>query len=130
MSTDYPALTRFERILAEQEGRVGAPEADAAIAALEEYLASGAKLGRGLRELTARFRPADETGAMLAYLYVVTVDAATHDGRDAALGAYAESGKPLADAARRLYDTLISDEFRLKVGKRPIQGGNKGCSPK
>lgn len=124
----YPALERFDAHLGERGGRLEAGDAPLAIAALQEYLDSGAKLGRGLRELTTRFRPADETGAMLAYLYVVTVDAATHEGRDAALAAYAESDKPLAAEARRLYDTLRSDAFRQAVGRRPIQGGNRGCS--
>jgi hypothetical protein len=124
----YPALARFDATLGEREGRLDAGDADLAIAVLQEYLDSGAKLGRGLRELTARFRPADETGAMLAYLYVVTVDAATHEGRDGALAAYAESDKPLAAEAKRLYETLRSDAFRLAVGRRPIQGGHRGCS--
>jgi hypothetical protein len=99
------------------------------VAALEEYLGDNAKLGRSLRELTARFRPSDETGAMLAYLYIITVDAATHEGRDAALGAYATSGKPLSEAAERLHARLMSDEFRVAVGRRPIQGSSRGCAP-
>lgn len=129
MSTEFPVLSQLETLLTEREGRLGADDATLAIAALEEFLASGAAMGRGLRQVTARFRPTDETGAMLAYLYVVTVDAATHDGRDAALLAYANSDQPLAADARRLYDVLVSDAFRLKVGKRPIQGGNRGCQP-
>jgi hypothetical protein len=99
------------------------------MATLREYLAAGAKLGRGLRQETARFRPTDEVGRLATYLFVVTVDAATHDGREGALQTYAASGQPLAEDARALYETLVSDEFRAKVGRRPIQGSHRGCAP-
>jgi hypothetical protein len=128
LAQTYPALARLDAHLDANAGRLGEADAAIAVAALEEYMAANAQLGRGLRELTARFRPTDETGAMLAYLYIITVDAATHDGRDAALGAYATSGKPLSEAAQRLYARLTSDEFRLAVGRRPIQGGQRGCA--
>ena len=107
-----------------------ASDAPLAVAVLDEYMADHAKLGRGLRELTARLRPADETGALVAYLFVITVDAATHEGRDAALAAFAESGKPLAEHAARWHATLVSDDFRIAVGRRPIQGNHRGCAPK
>lgn len=128
LAAEFPALARLDAHLQAHDGRMGAADAPVAIAALEEFLRSGARLGRGMRDWTARFRPADPTGALVAYLYVVTVDAATHDGRDGALKAFAESGQALSPDAARLYEILSSDEFRRMVGRRPILGGNKGCS--
>lgn len=125
---EFPALARLDAYLTAHEGRIGAADAGLATDALEEYLASGARLGRGLREVTGRFRPADETGALVAYLYVITVDAATHEGRDGALAAFSTSGQALSDVAGRLYAVITSDAFRQAVGRRPIQGGHRGCS--
>ena len=126
---EYPELARLRAHLAAHDGKLGAAEAPMAIAVLKEYLASGAKLGRSLREETAQFRPTDEVGATLAYLFVVTVDAANHANREAPLAAYAESGKPLADEAGELHAMLTSDQFLEAVGRRPLHGGLKGCSP-
>ena len=126
---DYPELKRLDAHLDAHEGRIGEAEGPLAIAVLEEFLASGAKIGRGLRTTTARFRPADPVGAAIAYLFIVTTDAATHDNREGALALYAESDQPLAKEAGRLYETLVSDEFRQKVGRRPVQGSNRGCKP-
>jgi hypothetical protein len=109
------------------EGKLGTEEAPMAIAVLKEYLASGAKLGRSLRQETARFRPSDEVGATVAYLFIVTVDAATHAGREGPLQQYAESGKPLAQEAGELYGMLTSEAFLQATGRRPIVGGNRGC---
>jgi hypothetical protein len=127
--SESPALKRLQSHLSAHEGRIGVSEAPLAIAALKEFLTSGAQLGRGMRVETARFRPSDETGALLAYLFVVTVDAATHEGREGALEAYAASGKPLAQEAGELYQVLVSDAFRAAVGRRPIQGNHRGCIP-
>ena len=124
----YPALARLDAHLTAHEGRLTLGDGAIALEALEEYMLDHARLGRSLREFTARFKPTDEAGALLAYLYVITVDAATHDGRDAALGAYATSQQPFADMAARLYAILTSDAFRVAVGRRPIQGGARGCS--
>lgn len=126
----YPALARLRGHLAAESGRIGEAEAPLAIAVLREYLESGAALGRSLRDELAQFRPSDPVGATLAYLFVITVDGATHDGREGALAAYAASGQPLADAAAQLYTVLASDEFRRRVGRRPIKGGPRGCSGK
>jgi hypothetical protein len=126
----YPALERLRAHLSAHEGRLGAAEAPLAIDALKEYLASGAKLGRSMREETARFRPSDEVGATIAYLFIVTVDAATHDGREGPIAAYAASGKPLAAEAGELHAMLTSEPFLTAAGRRPVHGGLKGCSPK
>lgn len=130
MTTSYPALERLRDHLTAHEGKLGAAEAPMAIDALKEYLASGAKLGRSLRDETARFRPTDEVGATLAYLFIVTVDAATHANREAPLAAYAATDKPLAKEAGELFAMLTSDEFLAAVGRRPLHGGLKGCSTK
>jgi hypothetical protein len=128
--TGYPALERLRAHLDAHEGRIGAAEAPLAIEALKEYLASGAQLGRSLREETARFRPTDEVGATLAYLFIVTVDAACHANREAPLAAYAATDKPLAKEAGELHAMLTSDTFLEAVGRRPLHGGLKGCSTK
>jgi hypothetical protein len=129
-STAYPALERLRAHLDAHEGRLGAAEAPLAIDALKEYLASGATLGRSLRDETARFRPTDEVGATVAYLFIVTVDAATHANREAPLAAYAETDKPLAKEAGELYGMLTSEAFLEAAGRRPLHGGLKGCSTK
>lgn len=126
-SATYPALDRLRAHLDTHEGKIGAAEAPMAIAALREFLESGAKLGRGMRNETAKFRPTDEVGATLAYLFVITVDASTHEGREGALKQYAESDKPLAAEASELYRILTSEAFMQAVGRRPIQGGHRGC---
>lgn len=128
-TVEFPALERLRAHLDADEGRIGAAEAPLAIATLKEFLASGAKLGRGMRAETARFRPTDDVGATIAYLFIITVDAATHDGREGALGSYAESGKPLSEEAGELYAMLTSDAFCQLVGRRPVQGSHKGCTP-
>lgn len=127
--TDLPALEALRRHLDAHEGRISAADAPLAVAVLDEYLASGARMGRGLRSETSRFRPTDDTGALVAYLFVITVDAATHEGREAALAAYASSGQALSEDAARLYETLTSDAFLTAIGRRPIQGNHKGCQP-
>jgi hypothetical protein len=125
-----PALERLRAHLSAHEGRLGAAEAPLAIEVLKEYLGTGAALGRSLRDETARFRPTDEVGATLAYLFIVTVDAANHANREAPLAAYAATDKPLAKEAGELYELLTSDEFLTAVGRRPLHGGLKGCSTK
>lgn len=130
MSTQTPALERLRAHLTAHEGRLGAAEAPLAIEVLKEYLGTGAALGRSLRDETARFRPTDEVGATLAYLFIVTVDAANHANREAPLAAYAATDKPLAKEAGELYAMLTSDEFLTAVGRRPLHGGLKGCSTK
>jgi hypothetical protein len=130
MSTPTPALERLRAHLAAHEGRLGAAEAPLAIEVLKEYLGTGAALGRALRDETARFRPTDEVGATLAYLFIVTVDAATHANREAPLAAYAATDKPLAKEAGELYAMLTSDAFLTAAGRRPLHGGLKGCSTK
>lgn len=130
MSTPTPALERLRAHLAAHEGRLGAAEAPLAIEVLKEYLGTGAALGRALRDETARFRPTDEVGATLAYLFIVTVDAANHANREAPLAAYAATDKPLAKEAGELHALLTSDEFLTAVGRRPLHGGLKGCSTK
>jgi hypothetical protein len=130
MSSSTPALERLRAHLSAHEGRLGAAEATLAIEVLKEYLGTGAALGRSLRDETARFRPTDEVGATLAYLFIVTVDAANHADREAPLAAYAATDKPLAKEAGELYAILTSDEFLTAVGRRPLHGGLKGCSTK
>lgn len=126
---DFPALDRLSAHLDAHAGRMAEADTPLAVDALKEFLLSGAAMGRGLREVTARLRPADPVGASAAYLFVITVDAATHDGRDHVLGTYADSPQPLAEAARELHAILVSDDFRKAVGRRPIQGGDRGCRP-
>lgn len=128
--TATPALERLRAHLAAHEGRIGAADAPLAIDALKEYLAGGAKLGRAMRDETAQFRPSDEVGATVAYLFIVTVDAATHANREAPLAAYAATDKPLAKEAGELHAMLTSDEFLTAIGRRPLHGGLKGCSTK
>jgi hypothetical protein len=128
--TASPALERLRAHLAAHDGRLGAAEAPMAIDVLKEYLAGGATLGRAMRDETARFRPTDEVGATVAYLFIVTVDAATHANREAPLAAYAATDKPLAKEAGELYAMLTSDEFLTAAGRRPLHGGLKGCSTK
>lgn len=125
----HPALAEFVRRVEAVGGRVGAAEAEAAEAALAEFLADGATLGRGLRAVTASLRPVEPAGAAIAYLFVITVDAATHRGREGALAAYAEAGQPLSAAAGRLHALLASPAFGAAVGARPIQGSHRGCAP-
>lgn len=125
----YPALAEFIRQVSACEGRVGEAEAPAAEAALVEFLADGARLGRSLRQVTAALRPADQLGAAIAYLLVITVDAAVHQGREGALAAYAAAGQPLSQAAGRLHAMLVSPGFGQAVGPRPVQGSHRGCAP-
>lgn len=129
MTPNFPALERLRAHLEAHNGQIGAAEAPMAIAVLKEFLESGAQLGRSMRAETAKFRPSDEVGATIAYLFVVTVDAATHDGREGALKLYAGSDKPLAQEAGELYEILTSEPFMMAVGRRPIQGNHKGCRP-
>ncbi|HEY9721620.1 MAG TPA: hypothetical protein V6D47_06380 [Oscillatoriaceae cyanobacterium] len=127
--TDYPQLQAFIAQLDAQAGRLTADDAPAAIAVLTEYLESGAKLGRSLREVTARFRPADPVGVAISYLFVVVVDAANHQGREHTLAAYAaQADAPLAKEAGELYALLTSDRFGQLKGARPIVGGHRGCT--
>jgi hypothetical protein len=126
VSTEYPALTAFRARIAAAEGRIGADDAPAAIAVLREYLRDGARLGRSLRDDLGKLRPADAVGAALCYLFVVTIDAATHSGREGALGAYATSEQPLAAEAGELYALLTAPEFSQATGPRPVVS-RKGC---
>lgn len=129
-SPDTPdALERLRRHLDAAGGRIGEAELDLGVKALEVYLASGAVLGRGLRREIGKMRPVDECGAQLSYLFVLTVDAATHEGRTAPLAAYASSGARLSDAAARLLAILESDAFRNKLGWRPTLPGERRPPP-
>ena len=45
------------------------------------------------------------------------------------LADHPEIGRPLREDARRWHAVITSDAFRAKVGRRPIQGGHRGCQP-
>ena len=126
---EFPALMAWRELLAARQGQFSDDEVPRGVAVLEEYLDTGAVLGRSLRTDLAAMRPSGEHAAALVYLFVVTIDAATHSGREAPLLAYARSEQPLSDVAGRLHAKLLSDAFNAKTGLRPVQGGNKGCSP-
>ena len=126
---EFPALMAWRELLAARQGQFSDDEVPRGVAVLEEYLDTGALLGRSLRTDLAAMRPIGEHAAALVYLFVVTIDAATHSGREAPLLAYARSEQPLSDVAGRLHAKLLSDAFNAKTGLRPVQGGNKGCSP-
>lgn len=121
-----PALDAFLAHLDAHEGQVDAANTHLGAAALREYLERGAPEGRGLRAVTARLRPKDEAAAALAYLFILTVDAATHQGRNAPMAAYAASGKALSDLAGELHALLEGPPFNGQV--RPVVGGHKGCA--
>lgn len=130
VSTTYPALAALRSRLAASGGQLGAADAPAAIDVLREYLRDGARLGRSLREVLADFRPSDPIGATLCYLFVITIDSATHSGREGALKAYAASDQPLAEEARELLALLTAPEFDQATGPRPAVGVRKdgrGC---
>lgn len=130
VSTEYPVLAAFRAHLAAQGGRLGADDAPAAIAVLREYLQDGARLGRALRDVLAGFRPADAVGSTLCYLFVITIDAATHAGREGALKAYAASDQPLAAKARELFALLTAPAFGQATGPRPtvsVRKDGRGC---
>lgn len=127
-SPEFPALQALRLHVAAQDGRLDAGCADLAMAALREFVDDGATLGRALRDDLARFKPVDAVGAAICYLFVVTCDAATHAGREAALGAYGESDQVLAPEAKDLYARLMAPGFRAQVGHRPVvRGGGRGC---
>lgn len=126
----YPALEALRSHLKTQDFRLGTAEVSLAVAALQEYLRSGAALDRRLREDVATFRPVDSDGAALCYLFIVTIDAATHQGRDGALQAYANSREPLAQEAAILFEVLRSPEFLAVRGDRPVvaqRTDGRGC---
>ena len=131
MQTDtYPALEALRARLDATEGQLTAADADIGIATLREFLADGAKLGRGLRDDVARFRPTDEVGRALCYLFIVTIDAATHRNREAPLQAYAAGNQPLAAEAGELYAMLTDPAFGQATGPRPVvskRTDGKGC---
>lgn len=129
-TVEFPQLDALLRHLEAHEGRIGEAEAPLAVAVLKEYLYSGAKMKRNLRQVTARFRPADVVGATISWLFVVTVDAAVHEGREHTLKAYSEqTGKPLAKETGELYEILVSEEYARAIGRRPIMGNHRGCAP-
>lgn len=126
----YPALEALREHLRGQDYRLGADDAPVALAALKEYLVHGAALDRALREDVSTFRPCDATGAAVAYLFIVTIDAATHQGRDGALIAYAASEQPLAGEAAALLALLQAPEFVATRGVRPVvsqRSDGRGC---
>lgn len=126
----YPALEALRSHLRLQDHRLGAQDAPLALAALKEYLLHGAALDRALREDVATFRPCDAVGAAVAYLFIVTIDAATHQGRDGALAAYATSEQPLATEAVGLLALLQAPEFLATRGGRPVvsqRPDGRGC---
>ena len=119
------ALDELKAYLAAHSGRLGAEQADLAIAALRDYLEAGAPQGRGLRGITRQFRPADPVGVDLSYLFVIVTDAATHAGRNQPVVDFAHSDSPLAPRARELADILTSEAYAEKVGWRPARRGDK-----
>jgi hypothetical protein len=126
----YPALEALRAHLQAQAYRLGAGDAAVAMAALREYLHHGASLDRALRDDVATFRPADAVGAAIAYLFIVTIDAATHQGREGALVAYAASEQPLAQEAGALLALLQAPEFLAARGVRPVvsqRADGRGC---
>lgn len=126
----YPALAALRARLAAQAGRLTADDAEAGVATLREFLLDGARLGRGLRDDVAGFRPADPVGTALCYLFVITIDGATHKGREGPLAAYAASGQPLAEAAGELYALMTAPAFGAATGPRPVvstRRDGKGC---
>ena len=123
------ALDEFKAHLEAHGGRIGADEADLAIAVLRDYLEAGAPQGRGLRGLTRQFRPADPVGVDLSYLFVIVTDAATHAGRNQPVVEFARSDSPLAPKVQALADILTSEAYAEKVGWRPARRGDKPPSP-
>ena len=124
--TDHPALDAFRAHLDAHAGRLAEADAPLALAALREYVAGGAQLGRALRDDLTRFKPADDVGRMLCWLYVVTIDAATHSGREGALVAHAATDQPLAKEAGELLALLGTHV----TGPRPVvskRTDGKGC---
>ncbi|MNK94318.1 hypothetical protein D3C87_1145170 [compost metagenome] len=119
------ALDEFKAYLEAQGGRLGAEQADLAIAVLRDYLEAGAPQGRGLRGLTRQFRPADPVGVDLSYLFVIVTDAATHAGRNQPVVEFARSDSPLAPKVQELVDILTSEAYAEKVGWRPARRGDK-----
>lgn len=123
------ALDDFRAYLEAHDGKLGAEQADLAIAVLREYLEAGAPQGRGLRSLTRRFRPADPVGVDLSYLFVIVVDAANHAGRNQPVVDFARSDSPIAGQAQVLADILVSEEYAEKVGWRPARRGDTPPRP-
>lgn len=123
------ALDDFKAHLAAHDGKLGAEEADLAIAVLRDYLEAGAPQGRGLRGITRQFRPADALGVDLSYLFVVVVDAANHEGRNQPVVDFARSDSPLAPKVQELADILTSEAFSEKMGWRPARRGDKPPQP-
>jgi hypothetical protein len=123
----HPALDALRAHLADHAGRLAAEDAPLALAALYEYVDSGAALDRALRQDVAAFRPADDVGRLLCWLFVVTIDAATHTGREGALATHAASGQLLAAEAAELHRRLTSPAFVAAKGHRPAVS-KQGCA--
>jgi|GEM_PF-3294513 len=123
------ALDEFKAYLEAHEGRLGAEQAEMAIAVLRDYLDAGAPQGRGLRGLTRLFRPADAVGVDLSYLFVIVTDAATHAGRNQPVIEFARSDSPLAPQVQPLAEILTSEAYAEKVGWRPARRGDKPPQP-
>lgn len=119
------ALARLQDHLERHDGKMTAADVPLGIAALREYLESGATLGRGLRRVRAAMKPTDPDSIQLGYLYNLVVDAATHEGRLAPVETYAASDFPLASAAAEMLAILESDGFRAQMGWRPTRPGDK-----
>ncbi len=119
------ALDDFKAQLEAHEGRLGAEEADLAIAVLRDYLNAGAPQGRGLRGLIRQFRPVDPVGVDLSYLFVIVTDAANHAERNRPVVEFARSDSPLAPKVQELADILTSDAYAEKAGWRPARRGDQ-----
>lgn len=129
-TTAFPALAALRARLDATAGQLTAADAELGVATLREFLEDGATLGRALRDDVARFRPTDEVGRALCYLFIITVDAATHRGREAPLAAYAAGDQPLATAAGEFYTLLMDPAFSQAKGPRPVvskRTDGKGC---
>ncbi|MEB3328753.1 MAG: hypothetical protein VKQ33_05930 [Candidatus Sericytochromatia bacterium] len=123
----HPALDALRAHLGAHAGRLAAEDVPLAMAALYEYVDAGAVLDRALRQDVAAFRPADDVGRLLCWLFVVTIDAATHTGREGALATHAASGQPLAAEAGELHRRLTSPAFVAARGHRPV-ASRQGCA--
>jgi hypothetical protein len=75
----------FIQQLQEHQGHFSVDDLqDAADYLLENLLSQG----KSLRSLVATFKPQDEPASLMCYLYVISIDAATHQGRNAPLEAF------------------------------------------
>jgi hypothetical protein len=125
MTAAWPRLQALEALLDGQDGRLTSDDVPLGIAALREYLETGAAAGKTLRQVRARMKPADPDSIQLSYLFNLIVDGATHTGRLGPIEAYAAGHFPLSKQAGELLTVLHSPEFAAKVGWRPHAPGDK-----